>query len=136
MVDPREAQDNYERACESHHEACQTHLDASRAWGRDYADMEYPLPPPPSPPCDGSSTDSWESLEALHGCCARQYVGRPTGNARVDAAADAAADADNADRQENYSFAEHCDELGLPSGERNAYLQRLEDRHAKAGGNR
>jgi hypothetical protein len=26
--------------------------------------------------CDGSYTDPWESLEGVHGCCARQYVGR------------------------------------------------------------
>ena len=61
---------------------------------------------PPTPPCDGSYTDPWECAEALHGPL---YGSNP-----------------------DYSFAEHCDEMGLPSGERNAYLQRLEDRHAKA----
>tara|TARA_R110002051_G_scaffold221804_6_gene285412 strand:+ start:20 stop:358 length:339 start_codon:yes stop_codon:yes gene_type:complete len=108
MVDPREAQDNYERACEAHHEACETYLAASRAWGRDYADKHYPVPRPwnITRPCDGSSTDSWESLEGVHG---------PVFGSNPD-----------------YSFAEHCDEMGLPSGERNAYLQRLEDRHARA----
>jgi hypothetical protein len=56
--------------------------------------------------CDGSSTDSWESVEGVHG---------PVFGSNPD-----------------YSFAEHCDEMGLPSGERNAYLQRLEDRHSRA----
>ena len=115
MVDPREAQDNYEWACEAHNEACQTYIHASRAWDQDYADEHYPVPPPPTPPCYGSYTDSWESVEGVHG---------PLYGSSLEA--------DNADRQENYTFAEHCDEMGLPSGERNAYLQRLEDRHARA----
>lgn len=56
--------------------------------------------------CDGSYTDPWESVEGVHG---------PVFGSNPD-----------------YSFAEHCDEMGLPSGERNAYLQRLEDRHSRA----
>lgn len=106
MVAPREAQDNYERACEAHHEACSLHKEAAVAWGQDYADDSYPVPPCPVPPCDGSSTDSWESVEGVHG---------PVFGSNPD-----------------YSFAEHCDEMGLPSGERNAYSQRLEDRHSRA----
>jgi len=108
MVDPREAQDNYERACEAHHEACEAHLAVALVCGRDYADEHCPVPPSPAPPCDGSYTDPWESVEALHGPV---YGSNP-----------------------DYSFEEHCNEMGLPSGERNAYLQRLEDRHARAAG--
>lgn len=89
-TDPREAQDSYELAWERHHEAWALHAAAEDAWGQDYANDSYPVPPCPvppypAPPCDGSSTDPWESAEGVHGCCARQYVERPTGNARVDA---------------------------------------------------
>jgi len=56
------------------------------------------------PHCNGSNTDPWESVEGVHG----PLYGSS---------------------DHCYSFAEHCDEMGIPSGERNAYSQRLEDRH-------
>ena len=51
MVDPREAQDNYVPPA---------------SWVRTMP-TALPVPDPPTPPCDGSYTDQWESTEAIHG---------------------------------------------------------------------
>ena len=69
-VDAREAEKfAYEAACGNYYDAQQRHFEARIAWGTEYAEEHYPVPDLPTPPCDGSYTDPWESTEAIHGGC-------------------------------------------------------------------
>ena len=69
-VDAREAERlAYEAACGNYYDAQQRHFEARIAWGTEYAEEHYPVPDLPTPPCDGSYTEPWESTEAIHGGC-------------------------------------------------------------------
>ncbi len=87
FIEAREAEKlAYEAACGNYYDAQQRHFEARIAWGTEYAEEHYPVPDLPTPPCDGSYTDPWESTEAIHGKlfatledAADHHCGQPVG---------------------------------------------------------